>query len=41
MSTLFTVTVKSIIQNAEGKVLILVKERGGKMYLDLPGGGEN
>lgn len=38
MSTLFAVTVKSIIQNAEGKVLILVKERGGKMYLDLPGG---
>lgn len=38
MSTLFTVTVKSIIQNAEGKVLILVKEREGKMYLDLPGG---
>ena len=38
MSKLFTVTVKSIIQNAEGKVLILVKERRGKMYLDLPGG---
>lgn len=38
MSALFAVTVKSIIQNAEGKVLILVKERGGKMYLDLPGG---
>lgn len=32
------VTVKSIIQNPEGKVLILIKERGGKKYLDLPGG---
>jgi 8-oxo-dGTP pyrophosphatase MutT (NUDIX family) len=38
MPTLFMITVKSIIQNPEGKVLILVKERGGKEYLDLPGG---
>jgi 8-oxo-dGTP pyrophosphatase MutT (NUDIX family) len=38
MPTLFMVTVKSIIQNPEGKVLILIKERGGKKYLDLPGG---
>lgn len=38
MRTLFTVSVKSIIQNAEGKVLFLEKIRNSKKYLDLPGG---
>lgn len=38
MATPFTITVKSIIRNTDGKVMFLIKERNGKKYLDLPGG---
>lgn len=34
----FLISLKALIQNNEGKVLFLVKERGGKKFLDLPGG---
>ena len=34
----FYISLKSMIQNGEGKVLFLVKKKNGEKFLDLPGG---
>lgn len=38
MQQQFFISLKIMLQNDEGKVLFLVKERLGKRFLDLPGG---
>jgi len=34
----FFISLKVMIQNSEGKVLFLIKEKNGQNFLDLPGG---
>lgn len=38
MTSLFSVSLKAIIRNKENKFLLLIKDKDGKKYWDLPGG---